>query len=79
VSVAPPSRPHALTDAQFEALVRLENQPQHADARDVRASYTTEHEARMDATRWANNIATAGYHAGFAGAILTILIMAAPL
>jgi len=75
----PPARPCALTEAQFEALSAIECQPQHAAVLDTRASYTSEREARMDATRTANNILTASWYVGFPGAILAILVAAAPL
>lgn len=79
VSLAAPARPCALTQAQFEALSRLESQPQHSAILDTRASYTSEHEARMDATRFANNFFTGSYYVGFPAAILGLLIAAAPL
>ncbi len=71
----PPIRPLELTETQFEALVHLESQPHHADVLGVRASYSSEHERRMEFNRVVNNIAHVGYHAAFAGLILTFLIV----
>jgi len=78
-SAAPPARPLQLTGAQFDRLCQLESQPVHAAILDVRASYTSEREARLESTRLANDVATGAWQFGFPGAILFMLIAAAPL
>jgi len=78
-SAAPPPRPLQLTPAQFDQLCQLETQAEHVAVLDVRASYTSEREAKLEATRLADDVSTAAYQFGWPGTILLILICAAPL
>ena len=78
-SAAPPARPLQVTGSQFDQLCQLETQQPHVAILDVRASYTSEREARLEATRLANDISTGAWQFGFPGAILIMLIAAAPL
>lgn len=75
----PPSRPHELTAAQFEQLVQLENQPQHAAVQQLHASYASEREINMEATRAWDDALTYAYNVGYPLGILIVLIAAAPL
>ena len=79
VQASPPARPLQLTTAQFDRLCHIESQTEHTVILDVRASYTSEREAKLETTRLADDISTAAYQFGWPGTILLILILAAPL
>lgn len=76
---ATPGRPAALTPAQYRALVHIEQQPEHAAVLDVQATYTSERDRSMEATRLSDDFWTVAYDAGLPGSILIVLICAAPL
>ena len=78
-SATPPGRPLQITPAQFDRLCQLETQAEHAAILDVQASYTSEREAKLEATRLADDISAGAVQFGFPGAILLILLAAAPL
>ena len=73
-SAAPPARPLQLTEAQFDRLSQIETQPEHAAILDVRASYTSEREARLETTRLADDISIGAYQFGWPGAILILIL-----
>ncbi len=79
VIAAPPTRPQALTPAQFEGLQQLESQPDHAPVLDLHASYKSEREKNLELTRLSDDIWTVVYTGGFPAALLIVLIAAAPL
>ena len=79
VSAAPPSRPLALTPAQFDHLQQLETEPAHAAVLDVHATYQSEREQNLDRTRLANDTTTGATLGGIPTAIILVLICAAPL
>lgn len=76
---ASPSRPLPLTSQQLAAVRQAEAQPQHAAVRGVHASYKSDRERNLDFVRASDDFWTAAYQGGFPGAILTVLICAAPL
>ncbi len=76
LSAAPPSRPLALTPAQFEGLRQIQTQEEHMVLLDVRASYSSEREAQMEAKLLADDISTAATQVGWPAALLTILLIA---
>jgi len=76
---APPGRPLGLTAAQFQTLRQIKAQPQHQAVLHVHATYDSEREQRMENTRNIDDITTGATFAGYAAAIITILIVAAPL
>lgn len=78
-SAAPPARPLQLTAAQLDRLCQIESQTQHVAILDVRASYTSEREAKLETTRLADDISTAAYQFGWPGTILLIVLLGAPL
>ena len=78
-SADPPLRPLELTSAQFDYLRQLETQPEHAAVLDLHASYKSEREKSLDATRLSDDIFTVAYTGGFPATILILLIAAAPL
>ena len=75
----PPPRPLALTEAQYNHLRQLEVQPEHATILDVHATYQSERERSLEATRLSDDILTVAYTGGFPATILILLIAAAPL
>jgi len=75
----PPARPLALTPAQFDALGELENQPQHVAVLDVHATFKSEREKSLDATRLSDDIFTVAWTGGVPAAVIICLIAAAPL
>jgi len=75
----PPARPHELTTTQFQQLVQLENLPQHAAVQKLHASYASEREINMEATRAWDDALTYAYNVGYPLGILIVLIAAAPL
>ena len=78
-SADPPPRPLAMTSAQFDHLRQLEAEPEHAAVLDLHASYKSEREKSLDATRLSDDIFTVAYTGGFPATILILLIAAAPL
>src|SRR5438045_674174 len=72
---APPSRPLAITPAQFQALRQIETEPQNAAVRQVHATYQSEHEREMERVKTIDDATSAATFAGMIGAIVTILIM----
>ncbi len=79
LAAAPPSRPVPLTASQMAAIRELEQQPQHAAVRAVRATYKSEREKSLEFTRASDDFWTAVWQGGFPGTILAVLICAAPL
>ena len=79
VMADPPIRPHELTAAQYQQLVQLENQPDHAAVQELHASYASEREINLEATRAWDDALTYAYNIGYPMSILIILIAAAPL
>jgi hypothetical protein len=79
VSAAPPARPLAITADQFAALQQMQQQPEHQQVLDTRATYQSEHEKVIEFNRKANDISTAATYAGYPALILALLICAAPL
>lgn len=77
VSVAaPPARPLPLTAAQFDGLRQIQAAEEHVALLHVRASYSSEHEAQMEANLLADDITTGLTQAGWPAALLTILLIA---
>ncbi len=76
---APPARPLPMTSAQYQAVCQLEAQPEHVAVLDVRASYTSEHEATVAANLAVNDATTAAFNFGWPSIPLILLIAAAPL
>ena len=74
VSASTPARPMQLTEAQFDRLCQLETQAEHVAVLDVRASYTSEREAKLEANRLSDDISTAAYQFGWPGAILILVL-----
>lgn len=68
-----PRRPQPLTHAQFAALKRISDQPQHAAIRNMRATY------RDKNTQIATDGGQVAFLAALGGGLLTVLIAAAPL
>jgi hypothetical protein len=75
----PPTRPHELTATQYQQLIRLESQPQHVAVQELHASYASEREINLEATRAWDDALTYAYNIGFPTGILILLIAAAPL
>ena len=71
--VAPPARPLPITTPQMHAIERICRQPQHADAASTRASYSPETARKM------TEIGVHATQAVLPGAVLALLILAAPL
>ncbi len=71
--VAPPARPLPITTSQMQAIERVCRQPQHADAVATRASYSPETARKM------SEIGVHATQAVLPGAVLALLILAAPL
>ncbi len=71
--VTPPARPLPITTSQMHAIERLCHQPQHAGAASTRASYSPEIARKM------GEIGVHATQAVLPGAVLTLLILAAPL
>ncbi len=78
-SKTPPARPLSMTADQFTAIRSLEAQPEHQSVLDVHATYKSERERSLDFTRASDDFWSVVYHAGFPGAMLIVLILAAPL
>ncbi len=79
VSANPPGYPLALTPAQFDYLRQLETQPEHAAILDMHATYKSEREKSLDATRLSDDILTVAWTGGLPATIIILLIAAAPL
>jgi hypothetical protein len=79
VSAAPPSRPLALTPAQFKELENLQADREHAAVVDMHASFKSEHEKQLEQTRLADDISTGVMLIGYPALIVGLLICAAPL
>ena len=73
LSLAPPPRPLAITANQAVALEQLASQPEHQSAQLARASYSPE------AARQMVELGVAATQISIPGAILAVLIAAAPL
>ncbi|MBI4578172.1 MAG: hypothetical protein HY718_00625 [Planctomycetes bacterium] len=65
----PPARPAALTPAQFEALRRIEAQPEHRTIAGISATYSAR-EKNLEFTRFSDDFWTAAYQVGWPGWIL---------
>lgn len=76
---APPTRPLAMTSAQYRAVCQIEAQAENVGVLDLRASYTSEHEAMMAANQVTNDITTGITQTVWAGTPFLLLILAAPL
>ena len=76
---APPAHPKPMTAAQYHAVCQIETQPDHAAVLDVRASYTSEHEAMMAANCITNDVTTGLTDTVWLGTPVLLLILAAPL
>lgn len=79
ISAAPPSRPLAVTAAQFDELQRLQTDPEHSSVLDLHASFKSEHEQQIERTRLADDISTSVMLIGYPTLIICLLIAAAPL
>ena len=79
LAAAPPGRPLAMTSTQFQALRQVEQQPEHAAVRQVHATYQSERERHLEEQRTVDDITSGATFAGWIGALVTILICAAPL
>ena len=82
-STNPPAvvaRPLAVTPGQFEALCRLEAEPEHMAVLQVTASYTEEEasarEKHLQFVRASDDFWSVAYHIGWPGAYLAILLCA---
>jgi len=78
-SAAPPSRPLAVTPAQFGELQTTQTAPEHVAVLDVHASFKSEHEKQLEKTRMADDISTGVMLIGYPTLIVCLLICAAPL
>jgi hypothetical protein len=75
---APPARPLPMTSAQFQAVCQLEAQPDHTAVLDLRASYTSEHEAMMAANQVTNDVTTGVTQTVWAGTPILLILLALP-
>jgi len=79
ISANPPARPSPLTPEQFNHILKLEAQPEHAAVLDVHATFKSDREKEMEFTRASDDFWTLVYQGGFPTVILIMLIVAAPL
>ena len=69
----PPARPLPLTPDQYDRLSELQAQPEHVATLDVHATYKTEREKSLEATRLSDDVFTVLYTGGFPFLILLLL------
>ena len=75
---APPARPLAMTSAQYQAVCQIEAQAENTAVLDLRASYTSEHEAMMAANLVTNDITTGIAQGVWGGTPFLLLLLALP-
>lgn len=71
----PPARPLPLTPSQYDGLTELQAQPEHVATLDIHATYKTEREKSLEATRLSDDIFTVLYTAGFPFLVLALVVV----
>jgi hypothetical protein len=77
VLAAPPAKPLPMTGTQFAALREIEQQPQHQQVLNTRATYQSERERIVERNLKIDDITTIGTFFAYPATIVGFLIAAA--